>query len=331
MMSRWLGNGGLRIACVLTTAMLVTLTGVAVSLSQADDVEEQCEPISLWDALFLDSEDGNDRTPGANNGLFRQVAIEVKFITVEDRFFEQIGVDFDFNFNGVDCNRSFGNNGGFPDSGFDNDLPNPFRQSSLVDFPNPLFDPAPMNFGVAFPSDETIAQLLRAIRTQETTMIFQSPELKLANGQSANIADPRRNQHLFGWITEPGVGLSVRPLVSQNGEHIRLHVMPSANGFVPSSMYDAVGGEMLDGPGFPTIQVPFPDIEPTRLSTKVVVPDGDTVVLGGLVRDKPVGGLGIALLSRIPVIGRLFKNSGIGASDETLLILVTPRIIILDE
>ncbi len=88
----------------------------------------------------------------------------------------------------------------------------------------------------------------------------------------------------------------------------------------------------------PSAQVVFtqliqqPVINTINILTTVSVPDGGTVVMGGLKRlSESRSEYGPPILSKIPYINRLFKNVGYGRSSESLLIMVTPRIIIQEE
>jgi Flp pilus assembly secretin CpaC len=66
--------------------------------------------------------------------------------------------------------------------------------------------------------------------------------------------------------------------------------------------------------------------------TTVVVPDGGTVLLGGLKRlSEGRNEFGPPILSKIPYLNRLFKNVGYGREAESILLMVTPRIIINEE
>jgi general secretion pathway protein D len=62
------------------------------------------------------------------------------------------------------------------------------------------------------------------------------------------------------------------------------------------------------------------------------VPDGGTLLLGGL---KQTAGteteIGVPVLSKIPIIGRLFTNRSKVADQKILLILVKPTIILQEE
>jgi general secretion pathway protein D len=74
-----------------------------------------------------------------------------------------------------------------------------------------------------------------------------------------------------------------------------------------------------------------PTIQQRKITTTVAVQSGDTIVLGGLIRDSATeGNSGIPYLRNIPVLGKLF-----GATiDETrrteLIVLITPRAVAND-
>ena len=65
---------------------------------------------------------------------------------------------------------------------------------------------------------------------------------------------------------------------------------------------------------------------------RVLVPDGGTVLLGGVKRlSEGRNEFGVPLLSKIPYVNRLFRNIGIGRETQSLMMMVTPRIIIQEE
>jgi general secretion pathway protein D len=70
----------------------------------------------------------------------------------------------------------------------------------------------------------------------------------------------------------------------------------------------------------------------TTVTTTVSVPDGGTVLLGGIKRlSEARSERGVPMLNKIPYINRLFKNVGIGRETSSLMLMVTPRIIIQEE
>ena len=90
------------------------------------------------------------------------------------------------------------------------------------------------------------------------------------------------------------------------------------------------GGMGGGGGGGLTIQQPV--IESISIQTTVSVPDGGTVLLGGVKRLREGRTMsGVPILNKIPYISRLFKNSGVGRETESVMLMVTPRIIIQEE
>ena len=68
------------------------------------------------------------------------------------------------------------------------------------------------------------------------------------------------------------------------------------------------------------------------MSTTVSVPDGGTILLGGIKRlSEGRDEEGVPMLSKLPYINRLFKNVGISRTTQSLMMMVTPRIIIQEE
>jgi general secretion pathway protein D len=79
--------------------------------------------------------------------------------------------------------------------------------------------------------------------------------------------------------------------------------------------------------GLITVQLPV--VETVNVTTAVSVPDGGTVLLGGVKRLREGRNMaGVPILNKIPYISRLFKNTGVGRETESLMLMVTPRIII---
>jgi general secretion pathway protein D len=66
--------------------------------------------------------------------------------------------------------------------------------------------------------------------------------------------------------------------------------------------------------------------------TRVSVPDGGTLLLGGQrITEEVEKEAGVPVLSKIPVLGRLFSNRSEVKDHKILLILVKPTIILQEE
>ena len=71
-----------------------------------------------------------------------------------------------------------------------------------------------------------------------------------------------------------------------------------------------------------------PSIDRREATTQVIVRDGETMVIGGVFIDTQNNNVqGVPYLSRIPVLGWLFKNKSESVSKQELLIFLTPAIV----
>ena len=71
-----------------------------------------------------------------------------------------------------------------------------------------------------------------------------------------------------------------------------------------------------------------PSIDRREATTQVIVRDGETMVIGGVFVDTQGNNVqGVPYLSRMPVIGWMFKNKSETVSKQELLIFLTPSIV----
>ncbi len=86
------------------------------------------------------------------------------------------------------------------------------------------------------------------------------------------------------------------------------------------------------GVGEQTFPIQLPVLEVADVRTRVSIPDGGTLLIGGQkISDESERQEGVPILSKIPLIGRLFENRGKSKDEKVLLILVKPTIIIQSE
>ncbi|WP_139228403.1 type II secretion system protein GspD [Planctomicrobium piriforme] len=94
----------------------------------------------------------------------------------------------------------------------------------------------------------------------------------------------------------------------------------------------AGGGGNQQSSAAGTVTVQQPVINVVSVITVVSVPDGGTVLLGGVKSLREGRNMaGVPILNKIPYISRLFKNTGVGRETTSLMMMVTPRIIIQEE
>jgi general secretion pathway protein D len=121
---------------------------------------------------------------------------------------------------------------------------------------------------------------------------------------------------------ETGVILNVTPTVGPDGYTIDLAMVPEVSELVDWIQY---GVTLPDGSGY---NMPKPVFSSRNVTTSIVIWDGQTVVMGGLIREE-VSNIDdkIPLLGDIPIIGRLFRSKGTYSAKQNLLIFVTARLV----
>ncbi len=77
-----------------------------------------------------------------------------------------------------------------------------------------------------------------------------------------------------------------------------------------------------------TTEINSPTIAQRQIKSTVAVQDGDTLVLGGLIRENTANTkTGIPLLYELPIIGDLFGSTNMLSTRTELVVLLTPRIV----
>jgi type IV pilus assembly protein PilQ len=173
--------------------------------------------------------------------------------------------------------------------------------------------------------------VLDMIKTRSDSKLIASPRIMATNNQKASInvgkVIPIANYELDSttgnWrITgftdmNVGVNLEVTPQISPDG-HIKLKLKPEV-----SNIVEYIGTDVNRRP-----------ITSTRTAnTEVVLQDGMTVVIGGLVKEKNSSTVKkVPFFGSLPFVGNLFTRKEVGTSEEPtektdLLIFVTATVI----
>jgi general secretion pathway protein D len=316
-----------------------------------------------------------------------QVTIEVRFIRLNDSFFERIGIDFDANIGpaaSIDTILPDGTpNPNSPSSivgvvapavgnlpVFTSDLDVPFRQESFGLATAPFGGAQPVaNFGFAILSEIEAYFLIEAAQGDRRTNLLNAPKVTLFNGQQAFVADAVSRPFVVGVIPvvgefasalqpvivvlNEGTLMTIQAVVSNDRRYVRLTVVPfftqvgevdtftfegttSTTSSSESSDDDEDGNDESesesDAETSTGVTVQLPAFQFISVVTTVSVPDGGTVLLGGIKRlNEGRNEIGVPLLSKVPYVNRLFRNVGIGRTTDSLMMMVTPRIIIQEE
>lgn len=198
-----------------------------------------------------------------------------------------------------------------------------------------------------FLTDLQVYQLLEAAQADRKTSIVQVPKLTVANGQRARMQSTHSQYFLTGVnptkvndrvifapnneAIETGVKYTVRPLVSADQRFVELSFclsLTSIDDPVPLIPVQVP----VEGPQpTPAYQMFLqqPRVATTKLDRLLRVPDGATALLdAGMVAVEARNEFTVPVLSRVPYVGRLFRNVGYLRDTQRLLVLVTPRVIV---
>jgi type II secretory pathway component GspD/PulD (secretin) len=184
-------------------------------------------------------------------------------------------------------------------------------------------------WGTGFLNADGAKAVISFMNASEDAQVMSTPRVVTLDNETANISIQRTYPILnttAGTQGSPGgssisysnVGtvLQVTPRVSANNT-IRLKVTPIVESFFGYLTLSAQGG---------STQAPQFDIR--TMDTQVLIPNANTLVMGGLVDDNPTdAGTKVPVLGDIPYLGTLFRSSSKVGDKKNLLIFITPTIL----
>jgi type IV pilus assembly protein PilQ len=230
-----------------------------------------------------------------------QVEIEAKLVDVDTRKLRSLGIDWETSgLNQGDVKKI--------DLSADFDLPEAL-QVGTVDFE-------------LIGTDGDLTAQLEALARNDFAEIISNPKITTADNKEAKIIVGKKiplvvsdeSGNAITELTTIGIKLTVIPHINQDNR-VTLDLVPEVSDL--SSQATVQGGIV---------------IVTAEASTRVIVNDGQTAVIGGLVRtnDSSVEN-GIPYLMDVPVLGNLFKTSTDIREQRELIILVTPKIVMPDQ
>ena len=297
------------------------------------------------------------------------VEITVRFLRVEDSFLEDIGVDWrglgDDSTTGVpgqgtnDVIDDFGSDFGSPGApgaiGSDNDTGFFFREAddnvnvagrtenlydSSLGSDSVLTNSGGLSLQYTWLDDAQVEMVLRAVQKSKRSELVIAPKLMVYNTARANLVVANQVSYVADFdveiasaaaIADPivrvandGVYLDVRPVVTADRRFVWVDVRPT----VATLLRPIPTFQTSLGTGSP-VTLMLPELELQKIRTRAFVPDGGTLLLGGMtLADQQELESGVPYLDRIPVLSFFFSRKGTYESYRKLIILLTARIIL---
>ena len=261
----------------------------------------------------------------------RQVMIEARIVSATDSFSKEIGVRWGILSNGAANNRNLlvgGSNQTLWDLK-DFDVETTTVNGQTVSYPKyDISRPDNLNvdlgvanpagsiaFGLLSMSDVMLDLELSALQADNRGEVISTPKILTADKQTAKVSSgtqiPYQEASASGATTtsfkEAALSLEATPNITPDGK---------------------IGLQLVITNGTPTIINNQVAIAEDSISTNVIVEDGQTIVLGGVFKNRSSNGVDkVPFLGDLPYIGRAFRRDVRNNSKEELLIFVTPKLI----
>jgi Flp pilus assembly secretin CpaC len=187
---------------------------------------------------------------------------------------------------------------------------------------------------------DNINAVMKAIANEYDTNVLSAPSITTVNNKEAEI----RMVNVYPWseatitttsasggapitqitwevnTSEGGINLKVTPTISEDGKII-MAIQPEVKEKTSDYPVTVTSGSS-------SVTYTYPIIETRQMMTKVVIGNGETLAIGGLIKNKTIEGESkIPLLGDIPYLGHLFKAKKDVHQKTELLIFVSPTII----
>jgi len=208
---------------------------------------------------------------------------------------------------------------------------------SIIDLARAVNDPTTLasaprgtTIGIGRLQDTGInfAAVVRALRGDSTTNIIATPSIVTMDNEEAEIKVAQEVPFLTGQYTntsgggtplapfqtiqrrEVGTLLKVTPQINE-GDSVMLKIEQESSSIAASS---AGAVDLITNK--------------RTINTRVLIEDGGTVVLGGLIQDSQTGGeQRVPFLGRIPVLGEAFRTRSAKKNKTNLMVFIQPRIL----
>jgi type IV pilus assembly protein PilQ len=261
----------------------------------------------------------------------RQVQIEARIVIVNNDFERDLGARF-----GITTAQKNGANGLYTTSGTA-----AATDSIMTNAPNPLIGAAitgtnaANRYNVNLPASNPAGSIavgvlgsnfildleLSAAQAETQANIISSPRVITANQKEASI--------------EQGVEIPYQQSASSGATTIQFkkavlslkvtpHITPDNRVILDLDVRDDAVGQIVVASG----GVNVPAIDTREISTQVLVNDGQTVVLGGILQTtQSENDNKVPYLGDIPILGHLFKTTDHTDDKDELMIFITPKIL----
>jgi type IV pilus assembly protein PilQ len=170
--------------------------------------------------------------------------------------------------------------------------------------------------------DSTLGAFVSALETIGDVNVVATPRVLCVNKQRAEILIGSQKGYVNSTTTETATTQTVEFL--EVGTQLRLRPFISSDGLIRMEIHPELSTGAVNLLGGFTL----PEKDVTQVTTNIMVRDGCTVIIGGLMREDLTQTTSrVPLLGSTPGIGFLFRTKKETSERHELIVLVTPRIV----
>lgn len=185
--------------------------------------------------------------------------------------------------------------------------------------------PRGVEFGSFSRAPQTFTAKIKALEQEDKAKLLAAPNVTVLDGERAFVLiGSRLNFPVLVGYSDAGT-----PIFDRQEERVGIYLQVAAtvsdDGQITLSLYPQVSLVT----GFLEVNgASYPQISTREAQTSIRVKTGETIVLGGMMKDEEVMTIEkVPILADIPVIGELFKRRKRTKSSSQVIITITPRLI----
>jgi type IV pilus assembly protein PilQ len=258
----------------------------------------------------------------------QQVEIEARVVSASRSFAQDIGVQLGFAGSHAACSTCLTSVAGNPQAGLSQTgTGTGIAQPPLISGPGGIL-PLAVNLAAGTPTSGVglsyrspnfaLDFFISAAESKGVGKLLSKPRVVTQNNEKATIKQGQKipiqttiNNTISVQFIDAVLKLEVTPQITAEG----------------TVFMDVLVENTTIDPGIPRIQG-VPALDTQSEETKILVADGGTVVVGGIiVSSQNVTTTEVPILGSLPIIGHLFKRNNVTISSQELLFFLTPRII----
>jgi Flp pilus assembly secretin CpaC len=205
--------------------------------------------------------------------------------------------------------------------------------------PGVLTNSGGLSFQGTYLDQTQVEVVLRAVEKNDRATLVTAPRLTAFNGQRANVTVLNQESYISDFDVEiaqasqigdpivqvirDGTILDLRPVVSSDRRFITMELRPTIAVLTrPIATFQTT---LANGP---PVTIQLPELAVQRVRTTVTVPDGGTLLLGGLrfLQEKRLEST-VPIVNDIPIANFFFSRKGTYLEKRNVLILIRARIL----